>query len=274
MSTHETPWPAGTPCWVELTSGDPQAAGEFYRSLLGWDVETSGADLGHYVVARVHGHRVAGISGAQGDATPPGWTTYLASDDVAATARAVTDAGGQVVFGPTDVGDLGSMAMALDPTGASFGIWQSGSNTGLGLVNQPGGVVWNAQLSDDFERATAFYGTVFGLQAQPVPGVPEGVPTAMLARSGGQVVGSIAAHGAAMVPGLEQGGARWLTYFAVTDAEASAAEAPTLGGGVVHEPFDAPFGRAAVLAGPDGETFVVVQTPAEGYGHSDTPDEG
>ena len=70
MSTHETAWPAGTPCWVELSADDPAAANAFYASLFGWDIEVSGPEFGGYGVARVDGHRVAGIGGKMGgDAT-------------------------------------------------------------------------------------------------------------------------------------------------------------------------------------------------------------
>jgi len=271
MSTHETPWPVGTPCWVELASSDARAAGEFYAGLFGWDVETSGPEFGHYGVARVDGHRVAGIGAKQGDAIPSAWTTYLASDDAAATARAVTDAGGQLGFGPMEVGEMGSMAIAVDPTGATFGVWQAGTNTGVALVNQPGGVVWNEHVSGDFDRATSFYGTVFGLRAKPIDGVPEGLPTAMLARGGGQVVGSIAGHEAAAVPSDGEG-AYWLTYFGVDDTDAPGARAGERGASVLRDPFDASFGPA-LLAGPEVERFALVQTTPEGYDHSDTPDE-
>jgi predicted enzyme related to lactoylglutathione lyase len=272
MSTHDTPWPAGTPCWVELASSDARAAGTYYGDLFGWDVETSGPEFGHYGVARVEGRRVAGIGSKQDASVVTAWTTYLASDDATATADAVTQAGGQIAFGPMQVGDLGSMAIAADPTGAIFGIWQAGSNTGAALVNQPGGVIWNEHVSGDLAGAKEFYAAVFGLQAKPIDGVPDSVPTAMLARDGDQVVGSIADHTAASAPS-DGTAAAWLTYFAVADTEATAARATELGGSVLHGPFDAAFGRSALLAGPEGERFAVVQTPPDGYGHSDAPDD-
>ena len=91
----------------------------------------------------------------------------------------------------------------------------------------------------------------------------------MLARSGGQVVGSISQVGSSSA---DDAGTGWVIYFAVADTDATAAKATELGGSVVADPSDAPFGRLAVLAGPEGERFAVVQTPAEGHAHSDTPD--
>jgi predicted enzyme related to lactoylglutathione lyase len=124
-------------------------------------------------------------------------------------------------------------------------------------------------VSGDFGRSKAFYADVFGLQTQSMPGAPDDLPIGMLARSGGQVVGSLAA---AESSSANAAGTGWVTYFAVGDADATAAKAAELGGSVLAEPVDAPFGRMVVLAGPEGERFAVVQTPAEGHAHSDTPD--
>jgi predicted enzyme related to lactoylglutathione lyase len=35
MSTRNEPWPAGTPCWVDLSVRDREAAQQFYSALLG-----------------------------------------------------------------------------------------------------------------------------------------------------------------------------------------------------------------------------------------------
>ncbi|WP_426564116.1 VOC family protein [Angustibacter sp. McL0619] len=270
MSTHETPWPTGTPCWVELSSDDPAAANAFYSGLFGWDVQVAGPEFGGYGVARVDGHRVAGIGGKMGDGDQPtAWTTYLASDDVDATAAAVAQHGGQVLAPPMDVGDLGRMIIGLDPAGASFGVWQSGSNTGVGLVNQPGGVVWNEHTSNDFAAAKSFYSAVFGLRVESMEGAPADLEYAVLARSGGQMVGSLGKTG--IGTSLDDP-PNWLIYFGVADADATAAKAVELGGAVLEGPRESAYGQLAVVAGPEGEHFVVVQTAPEGYGHSDGPD--
>ena len=52
---------------------------------------------------------------------------------------------------------------------------------------------------------------------------------------------------------------RWLTYFAVVDADSAAASAERLGGGVLLPPQDSPFGRFAVLHDPQGATFNAIR---------------
>lgn len=53
------------------------------------------------------------------------WTPYFASDDVDLTAEAVRSCGGTVGVGPLDADDAGRLALASDPSGAVFGIWQA-----------------------------------------------------------------------------------------------------------------------------------------------------
>jgi hypothetical protein len=47
--------------------------------------------------------------------------------------------------------------------------------------------------------------------------------------------------------------------FGVTDADATAAKAAELGGRVILPPFDAPWVRMAVIADPQGATFIASQ---------------
>jgi uncharacterized glyoxalase superfamily protein PhnB len=53
--------------------------------------------------------------------------------------------------------------------------------------------------------------------------------------------------------------ARWSVTFGVDDADATAAKAAELGGTVVVTPFDAPWVRMAVVADPQGATFIASQ---------------
>ena len=122
----------GTPCWVDVTSDDMAATNAFYSGLFGWSAADLGEEAGGYTMYTLRGKSVAAGSppppGAEG--APPQWTTYLASDDVDETAGRIRDAGGTVLMEPFDVFDSGRMAIAQDPTGATFGIWQAGTHIG------------------------------------------------------------------------------------------------------------------------------------------------
>src|SRR6266567_488224 len=117
----------------------------------------------YYTQARIGGLRVAGLMGEpKPDGVPVGWTTYFATDDVDGTVKRITDSGGTVTMAPEDVMDQGRMAMAADPQGAVFGLWQAGRHFGSALVNEPGTICWNELMTPDLEATRRFYSAVFG----------------------------------------------------------------------------------------------------------------
>src|SRR3712207_1553518 len=99
MPTRDEPWPAGTPCWVDISVPDVAAATAFYGAVLGWDFVDSGEEYGHYNIAQVDGRAAAGLGPIMAEGTPTAWTLYFASDDADATAKLVTEHGGSVLFG-------------------------------------------------------------------------------------------------------------------------------------------------------------------------------
>ena len=55
MSIRTSPWPAGFPCWVDLSVPDVGAAEAFYTSVLGWTFEDQGEEFGNYAIATSKG---------------------------------------------------------------------------------------------------------------------------------------------------------------------------------------------------------------------------
>jgi uncharacterized protein len=104
---------------------DIQKAREFYSDVFSWTVEAGGPETGGYSVAELNGRGVAGIGPKMSpEQASTMWMTYLATAEADATAAKIKGAGGQLVTEPTDVMDAGRMAVAVDPAGAVFGIWQ------------------------------------------------------------------------------------------------------------------------------------------------------
>ena len=56
MPIRSDPWPAGTPCWVDLGAADVAASTEFYGAVLGWTFVDTGEEFGHYNIGQVNGH--------------------------------------------------------------------------------------------------------------------------------------------------------------------------------------------------------------------------
>ncbi len=252
MVQRDTPWPAGTPCWVDLGTDDVARATTFYSTLFGWDTQVGPPESGGYVMCQIQGRAVAGIGPKMGPAeVPTAWTTYLASDDVDATTSQVTTAGGAVLAEPFDVMDVGRMSVAADPAGAVFGIWQARAHTGMQLANVPGTVCWNENMSRGFEANKAFYHAVFGYNYDDMSS--DGFSYATFKTSGNEL-GGIGDLGDA----APEAPAHWTTYFGVDDADEAVEVAAKLGGTVLRPAWDTPYGRMAMLADDQGAAFAVM----------------
>jgi predicted enzyme related to lactoylglutathione lyase len=181
------------------------------------------------------------------------WSIYVATDDADGAAARVTEAGGDVLFGPMDVMDAGRMAVFAHPAGGLIGTWQAGKHTGAELVNEPGALNWNELQTRDVEGAKAFYAAVFGWQ--PDDQDFGGMTYTMFN------VGDVPVAGAMPTPsGVPDGvPAFWLSYFSVEDCDASMAKVQELGGTVMGPAHQmAGVGRFAVVADPHGATFGVI----------------
>lgn len=257
MSIRTSPWPAGVPCWADLTAPDVDAAKAFYAEVLGWTFQDTEAEYGGYALAEVRGAAAAGI-GPQQPGAPTAWTLYLASDDADKTAAAVTEHGGTVLSPPGDIGPLGRMFIAADPSGAAFGVWQAATHIGCGIVNEPGGLTWEDLRSTEPDADRDFYTAVFGYRTEPLPAAGPDYATFALPGEEAPLGGMGGMMGADGQP------AHWLVYFGVANADAAVAAAERGGGSALMGAFDTPYGRMAGLADPAGAVFWVVETDGEG----------
>lgn len=253
MTIRTTPWPAGTPCWVDTSVDDLAAATAFYGPVIGWTFVDSGEQFGHYTLCQHDGHAAAAITPVQPGAPGPApWTVYLASDDAAATAERVAEHGGTVVVGPEQIPGVGVMAVAVDPTGAAFGIWQAREMVGFEIADEPGGVAWTDVRVTDVAAAKAFFTAVFGWTYRPVEGAPTDYVTVHLG-PGGAAVGGLGG----MTGAPEGTPSHWLTYFSVADVDAAAERLTALGGETLMPAITTPFGRMGAYADPTGVPFAL-----------------
>ncbi|AUG78980.1 glyoxalase [Kitasatospora sp. MMS16-BH015] len=250
-------YPPGTPCWIDLMAPDQQAALDFYRDLFGWQGEVGPPEFGGYAMCTLNGKPVAGIMKAQpmneGDPVPPTvWTSYLASADADATQAAITAAGGTVMFPAMDVGTVGRMLVAADPTGAVFGVWQPVDFYGAQVVNEAGALCWNELHTEDLPAARAFYRQALGIESE----LMEGMTDYFAAKVSGRPVGGLTTLGGQAPPGTPP---HWLVYFAVDDTDSTVDALVKRGGNVLVPPFDMVAGRMAVVADPQGAVFAVIK---------------
>jgi predicted enzyme related to lactoylglutathione lyase len=197
---------------------------------------------------------VVGLSGSMIPDLPPTWVTYLAVDDADAFAAAVPGAGGTVIGPPMDIADQGRMALATDPAGAFFGIWQQAAHTGSELVNEPGTVVWNELVAPGLDKEAEFYRATLGVGFEDMPGSDPTMPVYKLVKANGRTVGG------AMPPTPELGDLppHWGIYFEVADADATVTQAEGLGARVLSPVQQTPQGPMATLADPQGTPFAII----------------
>jgi predicted enzyme related to lactoylglutathione lyase len=241
----------------------------FYGALFGWEFEPGPARPGTYTLAVLGGRWVAAIADGPAEPhRPAAWTPMLAADDVDAAAESVRACGGTVGVGPLNADGEGRFALAVDPSGAVFGIWRGERPPGADLTGVPGAVpgavAWNELWTWEASLVAKFYQSVFGHGTEP-PG--DSGPDRVVLTAGGRAVAGIRGMGTRLP---RDRGAHWMTYFGAADADEAARRAVRLGGRVVDPPADAPYGRVATLADPTGAAFALV-SPAASAAASPAP---
>lgn len=257
MAHLDTPQPVGAPVWVDLGTPDLDGAKALYSDLLGWTWGESAPEFGGYSQAHFQGDAVAGLGPLMGDA-PPAWTLYFRTDDADASAAAIAAGGGTVVAPPMEIGPLGRMLVAQDPTGAFFGLWENGEMTGFEAFGDAGALAWADLRSPDPDAARAFYGPLLGWTYTPVPMANELYTTASLGNPEEPRVGLGDFMGVEGIP------PHWAVYLCCADVDA-AVEKLVAAGGTAHAPaFDSPFGRMCPVSDPWGAAFWLMSLP-EGW---------
>lgn len=246
----ERHYKAGTPCWVDLTAIDLDAAKAFYGGVFGWEFDTGPEEYGYYTSCKKDGQAVAAIMPRQpGSDSPQRWNTYLATDDIDATVQKATSSGATVTFGPMEVPEQGKVAYLLDPTGAEIGLWQASGFHGAEMVNEPDSLSWNELHTPDAGEADEFYGKLFPYTFEQIPG---GMNYAVVKLGDDMVGGRFQS---------ESEPPNWLVYFSVADADASGRRVEEHGGKVIREPEDTPYGRMGTFEDPTGAQFALVKLP-------------
>lgn len=241
----------GEPVWLELTTTDFATSVAFYSGLFGWTSDATPETLDGGTTMHLGSDRVARIVPMPED----GWVVYLRTDDIVATATAIPAHGGRVELAPSAVGDLAIMAIATDPSGARVGFWEPERHPGFDAEDVPGAPTWFELHTFDFAAAVPFYEKVASWR-----------PVSMGDSDGFRMVSN-------GEPGIAEAGifdasrddltesSMWMPYFAVEDADGAAARVRELGGSLLDEIVDTPFGRLVHATDPLGTLFTIIRLP-------------
>src|SRR3954454_16253568 len=156
----------GSFCWAELASNDVAAAKTFYNQMFGWVPVDMPMPQGVYTLFQVDGNDAAAVYSA-----PPGvpvhWGVYFSVESADDAAAKIAEKGGKVIAGPFDAHDAGRMAVAQDPQGATFSVWQAKKHYGASHGGPMGQVVWPELKTPDAVAAAEFYTGLFGWSTKP-----------------------------------------------------------------------------------------------------------
>lgn len=249
-----TPHAVGTPCWLDLTTPDPEAVRPFYEVVLGWRFQGQSTEKGEFSLIYRERDVVAAAVPPMGEGGA--WCLYFASADVYADAGRIRELGGQVTLEPGPVGESGSLLMAKDPTGAAFGLWQAGQHVGMtdGGSGRPGTFAWAEVHTRDAGRARDFYTALLHSTSQPIPEM--GYHTLYQGEHQHAGIMQMTQRWPGDAP------SQWVVYFSVASADRAVELAQASGGRVLSPPHDSPYGRLATLQDPAGALFSVIQLPA------------
>jgi predicted enzyme related to lactoylglutathione lyase len=249
--------PPGAFCWIELATTDQNAAKSFYSSLLGWasqDFPMGPKDF--YTMFQLEGRDTAAAYTMRPEqrsmGVPPHWMIYIAVESADDVATRVAQLGGKLLAPPFDVYDVGRMAVAQDPTGAVFALWQPKKHTGTGISGVPGTLCWADLMTPDPARAKEFYSSLFGWRITTSENDPSGY---LHIANGEHFIGGIP-PAKSRDPNVPP---HWLAYFYILNCDETAAKTKELGGKTLLAPMAIEkVGRMAILADPQGAVFAVI----------------
>jgi predicted enzyme related to lactoylglutathione lyase len=252
--------PIGAPCWADLWTSDVEGSRKFYGELFGWESEDPNPEFGGYFNFTRHGLMTAGGMGDMGDMPATNsWKLYLATDDIARTLARAEAAGAQIMSPAMPVADLGTQAVLSDPNGANLGAWQPGTFEGFSVLGEHGAPSWFELHTANHAGAVEFYRSVFRWDTDSVSDSDEFRYTTMRNPDGeGELAGVV--DNTAWLP--EGAPAYWAIYWEVDDVDAALSQVTSLGGSIIDEAQDTPYGRLATAADPTGAEFKLRTSPS------------
>jgi predicted enzyme related to lactoylglutathione lyase len=261
----------GSFIWYELMTPDPDAAGKFYGSVLGWKITPRTAPPGekdYRMILRDDGGSAGGMLRLTADmmqhGARPTWLPYLHVADVDAAVRAIVADGGKVLMPRMDL-PVGKVAMVTDPMDTPFYVMtpipppdKPEAKSDVFDTKASQRVRWNELASTDLERAKAFYARHFNFRFNEVRSMGRMGDYCFIDHDGVRV-GAIMQQrpDASPIP-------TWQFYFGVDSAAKAHCTIDAGGGKVMHGPDEVPGPMWIIVsADPAGAPFGIVSNRRE-----------
>ena len=253
----------GAFCWTELLTPDADGAKAFYDAVVGWSFGEAAAEFNGY---RMINTRDGGAAGGvlpltdemQQHGARPTWLGYINVADVDQSVASIERAGGRSLMPPTDIPNVGRIAMVADPQGAPFYVMKP--IPPAGRENEPSDVfspdkqgrcAWNELSTSDPVAARRFYGDQFGWTTDEFMPMGEHGEYRFIDQQGVRI-GAIAGTMDGQHP-------HWRHYFRVPSIASAKETAEAKGGKIVMGPMEVPGGDHIVIGiDPQGAEFALV----------------
>ena len=154
--------------WYDQMSNDLPGAEKFYSKVVGWELAPNTMNAQKYTLLKSGQDMVGGLMPIPEDAAKmgvrPAWMGYIAVDDVKSYCDKVKAAGGAIHRPPTEIPNVGTFAVAGDPSGAGFLLFKGGEGGEAPKHDpmKPGHIGWHELHGGDPEKSFAFYSGLFG----------------------------------------------------------------------------------------------------------------
>lgn len=254
----------GSHIWYELITSSPLGAKAFYEAVVpGWSIgERNPGDIDYRMIGRSDGGNAGGVLGMSEDmrahGAKPLWLGYIDVDDVDGTIAQIEAKGGKAHMPPTDIPDVGRIAMVADPQGNPFYVMtprppsdQSDAKSDVFSTEKEQRVGWNELSTPDPVAARQFYGDLFGWDSDEFMDMGEYGEYRFFDHQGTRI-GAVSG----VAPGAPQG---WRYYIRVPSISKAAEAVKANGGSIAIGPMEVPGGDHIIIGNdPQGAEFALV----------------
>ena len=253
--------------WYELMTDDVAAARDFYRAVVGWEIEVEGQPVPtgttYRMIGRSDGGQAGGVLEITADMRAGGaetvWLGYIHHPDVDAAVEQVRQAGGAVHMPAMDMPGVGRMAMVADAQGAVFYIMRPippaddpAAKSDVFDYEKAQHMRWNELQTSDPKAAISLYTDLFGWRQEGA--MPMGdLGDYSFVQHGDGMIGAIMP----LMPDMDR--SSWQFYAGVDDIDRAARAVSDGGGTLDGEIQQIPGGEYSVhCIDPQGAAFGLV----------------
>lgn len=243
--------------WFEVCSPNVASAVKFYEAVFGWT--GVGYPMGEttYHMLQKGDLAFAGVMDLNHESmqgVPPHWGLYFHTESCQGSIDKAKELGAELVYGPMDIPDIGTVAGFKDCCGAFFNVHEPAGER-QDISN--GGVNWVEHMGPNRESAVSFYKSLFGWGSMDMDmGEPVGIYSML-------TIGEMPIAGAMQVGESMGVPPNWTIYLHSDKLEDTIEKITANGGSIMQPPMDiGEFGRIAIAADCCGAVFGLHQPPA------------